>query len=276
MYERMMYNDRICILLLDMHKLFLGFIIVLLVVVVPVSAKTKQSPQDIQFNKVCLQIVKEVQRGKKKIPEKLAIDPKNVKSGFQSAYKTALRDITTKQENLRRSKRKVDWVRKEKLTESGVKELCKMIIATLLQAPPPPPLPPPPPGPKGGASKQIPFPEKIEKVIAEQLHKNYEDSPHRYTIRVFGDAAFQSVFDDPEVNVRFVMPCGYFVNSKGQKVSPIFLDREGKLRDDFGDTAEWRYTIPGECAEAFITIQIVDVKSGVILTEKGGIEISWF
>ena len=268
-------------------RYFLLFVITTLLFTHPVFAATakkavKKTTQEIRFENTCKKIVKEAQRGAKKIPDKLVIDPKNVKSGFQSAYRTALRKITQKQENARRSKKKLNLVKKGKLTEQGVKELCKIVVVALLKKlPPPPPAPPPSPGPgstgsTNGSGKKILFQGKKEKVSAEQLHKNYEDSPHRYRLRVFGDGEFKSVFDDPDVNVRFVLPCGYFVNSKLQKVDIVFVDKKGTLSDDFGDAVEWRYNIPGECAEALITIQITDIKSGAILSEKSGIEISWF
>lgn len=76
----------------------------------------------------------------------------------------------------------------------------------------------------------------IEDVLYEQLHENYEDSPHRYTLTAYAS--------DPDENLpltyEWSINCGYF---------------EGDVNSS---SVEWRYDTPGECIDAEVTVTVID------------------
>ena len=76
----------------------------------------------------------------------------------------------------------------------------------------------------------------ITAINITQLHKNYEDIPHKYQLSV---VAYDSDNNLP-LSYSWSIDCGFIFNSK--TLNPV----------------EWHYNIPGECINAKATVTIID------------------
>lgn len=91
-------------------------------------------------------------------------------------------------------------------------------------------------------------PPKIQSFSYTQLHKNYDESPHRYVLSV--------VAKDPQnqkLKYSWQITCGYFVVDPDTKRQFADYDKQ-RLAVGPLSSAEWRYDTPGECENAIVTI----------------------
>lgn len=78
---------------------------------------------------------------------------------------------------------------------------------------------------------------KINDLTVTQLHKNYDDIPHKYRldVRAFGSGS---------MTAEWKVNCGYITSQSG-------------------DTIEWHYDKPGECINPKVEVIVTDTSTGV-------------
>lgn len=81
-------------------------------------------------------------------------------------------------------------------------------------------------------------PPMVRSIKVIQLHTDYNEKPHRYSLEIITAKAGDYQYTWESVS------CGYFVGQKSN---------QGEYRDR---TIEWRYDTPGECEEARLTIVV--------------------
>ena len=78
---------------------------------------------------------------------------------------------------------------------------------------------------------------EVKNVKIEQLHTNYDDTPHKYLL-----TAETTDPDEDVLSYSWSTDCGYFVSDTNV----------------WKNTKEWHYDNPGECINATITVQVYD------------------